>query len=80
MINRRFDSLENSIEQIQTTGECSNDSTGTFLDPAHNCSHILLDHPGSPSGSDIHTYLWVVMYSVKHTQVSTGFKGAMAMQ
>ena len=57
MINRRFDSLENSI---QTTGECSNDSTGTFLDPAHNCSHILLDHPGSPSGSDIHTHSCLV--------------------
>ena len=73
-LNQRLDSMETSIEQIQTTGD---DPTGTFLDPTHNCSHILLDHPGSPSGSDIHTYLWVVM---KHTQVSTGFKGAMAMQ
>ena len=73
-INQRLDSMETSIEKIQTTGD---DQTGTFLDPAHNCSHILLDYPGSPSGSDIHTYLWVVM---KHTQVSTGFKGAMAMQ
>ena len=57
-INQRLDTVEGSIEQIQTTGD---DQTGTFLDPAHNCSHILLDHPGSPSGSDIHTYLWVVL-------------------
>ena len=73
-INQRLDSMEGSIEQIQTTGD---DSTGSFLDPAHNCSHIVLDHPGSPSGSDIHTYLWVVM---SHTQVSTGFKRVMAVQ
>ena len=73
-INQRLDTVENSVEQIQTTGD---DSTGSFLDPAHNCSQVLLDHPRSPSGSDIHTYLWVVM---SHTQVSTGFKGVMAMQ
>ena len=49
----RLDTLETSIEQIQRNSEeCSNDPTGTFLDPAHNCSHILLDHPGSPSGSE----------------------------
>ena len=76
-LNQRLDSVETSIEQIQTTGD---DPTGTFLDPAHNCSHILLDHPGSSSGSDIHTYLWVVMSCVKHTQVSTGFKRVMAVQ
>ena len=75
-INQRLDSMEISIEQIQTAGD------GSFLDPAHNCSHILLDHPRSPSGSDIHihTYLWVVIMFSKHTQESTGFKGAMAMQ
>ena len=55
-INGRLDSLEDSVEQIKSTaGQCSNDSTGSFLDPAHNCSHILHDHPGSPSGNDIHT-------------------------
>ena len=78
-LNQRLDSVETSIEKIQTTGD---DPTGTFLDPTHNCSHILLDHPGSPSGSDIHihTYLLVVIMFSKHTQVSTGFKGAVAMQ
>ena len=55
-LNGRLDSLEDSVEQIKcTAGKCSNDSTGSFLDPAHNCSHILHDHPGSPSGNDIHT-------------------------
>ena len=58
-INQRLDSVETSIEQIQTTGD---DQTGTFLDPAHNCSHILLDHPGSPSGSDIHIHSCLVMF------------------
>ena len=55
-INGRLYSLEDCVEQIKSTsGQCSNDSTGSFLDPAHNCSHILHDHPGSPSGNDIHT-------------------------
>ena len=55
-MNGRLDSLEDSVEQIKSTaGQCSNDLTGSFLDPAHNCSHILHDHPGSPSGNDIHT-------------------------
>ena len=55
-IDARFDFLEDSVEQIKSTAEqCSNDSTESFLDPAHNCSHILHDHPGSPSGNDIHT-------------------------
>ena len=55
-MNGRLDSLEDSVKQIKSTaGQCCNDSTGSFLDPAHNCSHILHDHPGSPSGHDIHT-------------------------
>ena len=55
-LNGRFDSLEDCVEQIKSTaGQCSNDLTGSLLDPAHNCSHILHDHPGSPSGNDIHT-------------------------
>ena len=56
IMNGRLDSLENSVEEIKSTsGQCRNDSTGSFLDPAHNCSHIHHDHPGSPSGNDIHT-------------------------
>ena len=52
-MNGRLDSLENSVEEIKSTaGQCCNDSTGSFLDPAHNCSHIHHDHPGSPSGND----------------------------
>ena len=55
-MNGRLDSLEDSVEQIKSTaGQCSNDSTGSFLDPAHNCNHILHDHPGAPSGNNIHT-------------------------
>ena len=55
-MNGRLDSLENSVEEIKSTaGQCCNDSTGSFLDPAHNCSHILHDHSGSHSGNDIHT-------------------------
>ena len=55
-MNGRLDSLEDSVEQIKSTaGQCCIDPTGSFLDPAHNCSHILHDHPGSPSGNDIHT-------------------------
>ena len=53
VLNGRFDSLENSVDQIKfTAGQCCN---GSFLDPSHNCSHILHDHPGSPSGNNIHT-------------------------
>ena len=53
-LNGRLDSLEDSVEQIKSTvGQYSNDSTGSLFGPAHNCSHILHDHPGSPSGNDI---------------------------
>ena len=57
-MNGRLDSLEDSVEQIKSTaGQCSNDSTRSFLDTAHGCNHILHNHPGSPSGNDIHTSL-----------------------
>ncbi|CAI8001679.1 hypothetical protein GBAR_LOCUS3249 [Geodia barretti] len=42
-INERLDSLEDSIN--------SNDNkAGSFLNPAHNCSHILHQHPQATSG------------------------------
>ena len=60
-MNGRLDSLEDSVEQIKSTADqSSNDSTESFLDPAHNCSHIFHDHPGlPPSGNDIHTLVFM---------------------
>ena len=54
VVNERLEHLENCVEEIKSTaGQCCNDSTGSFLNPAHNCSHILHDHPGSHSGNDM---------------------------
>ena len=53
-INERLDSLEDSVEEIKSTVEqCCNDSTGSFLDPAHNCSHILQSNPTARSGNTL---------------------------
>ena len=71
-INRRLDSLGDSVEQIKSTaGQCSNDSTGSFLDPAYNCSHILHDHPGSPSGNNIHASLPELVSTVCRSLLAT---------
>ena len=42
-----------------------------------HASIVMCSHTGSDIHIHIHTYLWVV---IMFTQVSTGFKGAMAMQ
>ena len=57
-INKRLDSLEYTIAQVNSAGQasCAADSSGSFLNPAHNCSHILHQHPLATSGKAIHSY------------------------
>ena len=38
------------MAQQNTTGECPMETTGSFLNPADNCSHILHHNPQSTSG------------------------------
>ena len=49
-IGKRLDSLEDTMAQQNTTGECPMETTGSFLNPADNCSHILHHHPHATSG------------------------------
>ena len=49
-IGKRLDSLEDTMTQQNTTGECPMETTGSFLNPADNCSHILHHHPQATSG------------------------------
>ena len=77
-MNERLDSLENSVEEIKSTaGQCCKDPTGRFLDPAHNCSHIVQTHPAGKD--DIHTLIIVLPICAYH-QVTTGYIAALAMQ
>jgi hypothetical protein len=47
-----LDLLGDSILQYQTNGQCCNDTTGSFLNPAHNCSHISKNHLSATSGQN----------------------------
>ena len=49
-IGKRLDSLEDIMAQQNTTGECPMETTGSFLNPADNCSHILHHNPQATSG------------------------------
>ena len=51
-IGKRLDSLEDTINR---TGECPMETTGSFLNPADNCSHILHHHLQATSGITIST-------------------------
>ena len=66
-MNERLDSLEDSVEEIKSTVEqCCNDSTGSFLDPAHNCSHILQSDPTARSGNTNYTYTFISVLVIVH--------------
>ena len=42
------DHLQGAVEQLQEDG--CNDMTGSFHNPAHNCSHIVYNNPNATSG------------------------------
>ena len=41
---------ESMNEQMESLGQCSQEMTGTFHNPAHNCSHIKQEYPNATSG------------------------------
>ena len=46
--NERLEELANTVEQ--SSDKCCNATTGSFHNPAHNCSHIVDIHPNATSG------------------------------
>ena len=54
VIDDRLETLGDIVEQQQIAGQCSNAMTGSFHNPAHNCSHIALLHPNATSGRGNH--------------------------
>ena len=49
------DQLQGAVEQLQEDG--CNAMTGSFHNPAHNCSHIVYNNPNATSG------MYVCMYA-----------------
>ena len=54
VIDDRLETLGDIVEQQQIAGQCSNAMTGSFHNPAHNCSHIALLNPNATSGRGYH--------------------------
>ena len=52
------DQLQGSVEQLQEDSHlCCNPMTGSFHNPAHNCSHIVYNDPNATSGTCVYTYV-----------------------
>ena len=51
-MHERLDKIDKRLESLGelSAGQCSYEMTGTFLNPAYNCSHIANDHPNATSG------------------------------
>ena len=77
---KRLDSLEDTMAQQNTTGECPMETTGSFLNPADNCSHILHNHPQSTSGMTVFVVHQNKILKFLCTQVITGCRAPLAMQ
>ena len=45
------DQLQGAVEQLQEDG--CNVMTGSFHNPAHNCSHIVYNNPNATSGMNV---------------------------
>ena len=56
-----MDQLQGAVEQLQEDG--CNAMTGSFHNPAHNCSHIVYNNPNATSG------MYVCMYITKFVVV-----------
>ena len=52
VINERLEAVDKRLESLGelSAGQCSYEMTGTFLNPARNCSHIVHEHPNATSG------------------------------
>ena len=54
-----MDQLQGAVEQLQEDG--CNAMTGSFHNPAHNCSHIVYNNPNATSGM----YVCTCTYKMK---------------
>ena len=67
--NERLEELADTVEQ--SNEKCCNATTGSFHNPAHNCSHIAHEHPDATSGrnNDVRYMEFVLLYipSVENT-------------
>ena len=61
-LHQRLGSLEDSNKRLGSLEDSNNlrqsYKTGDFLNPAHNCSHILHYHPQATSGNSNHSSLF----------------------
>ena len=52
-----MDQLQGAVEQLQEDG--CNAMTGSFHNPAHNCSHIVYNNPNATSGMYMYMYVCI---------------------
>ena len=53
-----MEGLEGAVEQLQGDIHlCCNETTGSFHNPAHNCSHIAYSDPNATSGTCVYIYV-----------------------
>ena len=62
--NERLDRLQDSVEWLkeelqEEDRQCYGTTTGSFHNPAHNCSHIAYNNLNATSG----TYTYMYMYT-----------------
>ena len=79
-IGKRLNSLEDAMIQQNTTEECPMETTGSFFNPADNCSHILHHHPQATSGKTVFIAHQNVSLKFLCTQVTTGWRALLTMQ
>ena len=75
-----MDQLQGAVEQLQEDG--CNDMTGSFHNPAHNCSHIAQNNPNATSGTCMIVCAYQKYYHslCQSSQVTTGCRVVQAMQ
>ena len=64
--------LEGAVEELQGDIHlCCNETTGSFHNPAHNCSHIIYSDPNATSGTYIHMYIYLMsiiyLFAIRRT-------------
>ena len=52
--------LEGAVEELQGDIHlCCNETTGSFHNPAYNCSHIVYSDPNATSGTCVYIYIYI---------------------
>ena len=51
LLDMTWETMNERLEElVQSNVNCCNATTGSFHNPAHNCSHIAHEHPDATSG------------------------------